>query len=711
MSKFKKKLTDTAEKVLSTRYYIGSEDWSGLCSRVASAIASNEKGHDTRLQYTDKFYSMLYDQDYLPNSPCLMNAGTPLGQLCACFVLPIEDSMEGIFDTIKHAALVNKTGGGTGFSFSRLRATGADVLSTKGVASGPVSFAKVFDSATDVIKQGGRRRGANMGVLRIDHPDILNFIHAKEKDGVLSNFNLSVAITDSFMDKVADGEQYNLIDPNSGDIVDTLNAKVVWDTIIKKAHCNGEPGILFIDAANRANPTPWLGDFEATNPCGEQWLLPYEACNLGSINLANFVNDKVIDYDRLANTVALAVRFSDNVVDVSTFPIPQIAEMTRRTRKLGIGIMGLHDMLICLEIPYDSDEGRETARTVMEFISNAALDASYDLALEKGEFPAALEDSALCVRNAALTSIQPTGTVSMIADCSSGCEPYFSVVTSKHVMDGEKFRMVNKHFERVARDEGWYTDEIMDEVERTGSVVGVEGIPGKWQKIFECAQDISVEGHIRMQSELQEHVDASISKTINMPSTATVHDVDLAYKLGWKLNCKGLTVYRDGSRSLQVLNAGEQEVDAVSNDMISHRKAELPSVLDAKRYQLKDQDGEDIYIIICFDDDKRPMEVFAKFPYDNRPDQAQKSTMWVTTCRMVSTSLRFGIPINEIIKQLDRSSGNMFDLPAQLVKLLKTFVSTTGDTLKGEPCPECPGELTFEEGCVKCHSCGYSKCS
>ncbi len=714
-------LSETAETVLARRYYLKDgngnllENWDSLCRRVADAVAAVDNVLEDYEAVREEFFNMIHCLDFLPNSPCLMNAGTDLGQLSACFVLPVDDSMDGIFTSIRNGALVHKTGGGTGYSFSRLRPKNSAVRSTQGVASGPLSFAAVFDAATETIKQGGKRRGANMGVLRVDHPDIMGFISAKEDQNKFTNFNFSVAITDAFMEAVKTDSDYDLIDPSDNQVVDSLNAAKVFDKIIDLAWHNGEPGVLFIDAANRSNPTPQLGEFEATNPCGEQFLLPYESCNLGSINLGRYVNEGKVDFERLGRTVKTAVRFLDNVIDCNRFPIPEIAEMTHKTRKIGLGIMGMHDMLIQLGLPYGDEKGREASVEVTRFIREQAEMASIDLAEIKGAFPT--YDPKLnnypARRNAALTSIQPTGTVSMIADCASGCEPYFSVVMEKNVMDGDRFLMVNKHFESVARKEGFFSDALMKKVARTGTVVGHDEIPAKWQNIFRAAQDVTPEEHIRMQGSLQTNgVDSSISKTINLPGSAGKEDVRLSYMLGFELGCKGLTVYRDGSRDSQVLNtgsSGEKNTATVSSQGLLHKK-ELPDVLSAKRYRLKDANGNTIYIIVCFGENETPMEVFAKFPFDNRVDLKDKSTMWTTTCRLVSLALRYQIPIEEIIKQLDRSSGHMLDLPAQLGKLLKSFMAGTRNGFSSS-CPECPGALVFEEGCEVCRECGYSKCS
>ncbi len=717
----KQVLTTTAETVLARRYYLKNsngdciETWETLARRVADSVAEVDKGADNHDQLREDYFNMIYHMDFLPNSPCLMNAGTEIGQLSACFVLPVEDSMNGIFTAIRNGALVHKTGGGTGYSFSRLRSKNATVQSTQGVASGPLSFAAVFDAATETIKQGGKRRGANMGVLRIDHPDILDFISAKENQEKFNNFNFSVGITDIFMQAVEDNGDYDLIEPSNGCVARSLNARSVFEKIIDLAWHNGEPGVLFIDTANKSNTTPQLGDFEATNPCGEQWLLPYESCNLGSINLSNFVKNGDVDYERLKKIVRDATIFLDSVIDCNRFPIPEIKEMTMKTRKIGLGIMGLHDLLIQLVIPYGSEEGRELSGKVMQFIREAAEECSILLAQEKEPFPAydPAFNSYLPRRNAALTSIQPTGTVSMIADCASGCEPYFSIVMVKHVMDGDRLIMVNKHFEQIARQEGFYSDELMSRVADSGTVVGQKEIPEKWQEVFCTAQDISSEDHIEMQGTLQNSgVDSSISKTINLPGSATRDEVEFAYMTGYKLGCKGLTVYRDGSRESQVLNTKESsEKDKTA--MVSEHgpvKQILPDTLDAKRYRVKDQHQKSVYIIVCFDENEKPMEVFAKFPFDNRVDLKDKSTMWTTTCRLVSLALRFNVPMDEIIKQLDRSSGHMLDLPAQLSKLFKSFMAGTQRGF-ATSCPECSGVLRFEEGCETCHDCGYSKCS
>lgn len=1062
------KLTDTAEAVLGKRYYLKNnadvitEDWKKLCKRVSTHVSKPDANKNGTI--SSAFFNIMYNLDFLPNSPCLMNAGIPLGQLAACFVLPIEDNIDSIYKYYSDAAKISKSGGGCGASFSNIRPENSAVKTTSGVASGPLSFASVQDRSTEIIKQGGRRRGANMGVLRIDHPDILKFINAKENDGDFSNFNFSVAITHDFMTALKNNQNYNLIDPTNNQIVGELNTKEVFDIIVNNTWKGGDPGVLFIDTANDANQLPHLGRLESTNPslrkgtkvwtnkgikkieelaqtnfkvrnlfgqesnakcwksgenkklysiylkgghkhfstpehkwpillkngtiikkssselnigdwifkggfeniistnqnynredgflvgwnigdgwktrrkdgrnqygfivsnedkkhnihnilekrlihygcktnfddknevnlsskklreffdelkytgkkyglplkiwdgvsddflkglidglfssdgsvdpvnnsiilttskrklakdicellsfyglkvnckkseqknasfpngkkynkkyvrydlsitnyvdivhfhnifnitnkdkqskikrciknlsnlnkilysdfvritdikygevksdvwdinvedkthcfkiphvvtgnCGEQWLFPNESCNLGSINLSNFVKNGVIDYKRLGAVVRTATRFLDNVIDMNVYPIPEIEEMTLKTRKIGLGVMGLHDLLIQLEVPYDSDEAREIAADIMKFIELEAKKESEYLAKDKGFFPE--YDEVHCDfeerRNASLTSIQPTGSVSMIADCSSGCEPYYSIIVEKHVMDGEKLILVNKHFEIIAKREGFYSETLINEIVKNGTVVGNKRVPEKWQNIFKGAMDISVEGHIKMQAILQNNgVHSSISKTINMPFNATKEDIGKAYLMGYNLGCKGLTVYRDGSKSGQVLNTGESK--KVKDKF---EKTILPDELAAKRYKLKSKDGDSIYIIVCFDDNETPVEIFAKFAYDNRIESQEKAMMWTTVCRLVSLALRCGTPISEIIKQFDRSSGSMFDLPAQLGKLLKTFMSKTQHGYKIK-CKECGGEVVFIEGCEKCLSCGLSKCN
>ncbi len=539
-----------------------------LFERVAGniALADGMYGKDIE-QAKREFLEMMLSRDFMPNSPTLMNAGTGIQQLSACFVLPVEDSMEGIFESVKHAALIHQSGGGTGFAFSRLRPKGARVGSTGGVASGPISFMKVFDAATNVIKQGGKRRGANMGVLRVDHPDILDFITCKERNDQITNFNISVGITEKFMQTVLNEGNYELIDPHLKEAVGELNAKRVFDLLCTMTWKNGEPGLIFLDRMNcsRSNPTPLLGEIESTNPCGEAPLLPYESCNLGSINLATHVtaNGKV-DLEKLKDTVHKGVHFLDNVIDMNKFPIPKITEMVIGNRKIGLGVMGWADMLIKLGIPYDSEEAIALADKVMCFIDCEARNASHKLALERGTFPnfkGSVYDNGKpeCkFRNATVTTIAPTGTISIIAECSSGIEPLFAISFLRKTPQFELLE-VNPLFEEIARKEGFYTNELMTKIARKGSIQDVKEVPEHIRKIFVTAMDLTPESHVKMQAIFQEHTDNAVSKTVNFPFTATVEDVTNVFLLAYKLGCKGITIYRDGSREVQVLNIKREE--------------------------------------------------------------------------------------------------------------------------------------------------------
>lgn len=559
------KLSLNAVQVLENRYLLKDEQGkvietpSGMFRRVAHTVAAVDKlytGAETE-KIEDAFYGIMSRLEFLPNSPTLMNAGTEIGQLAACFVLPVGDSIEEIFDALKYMALIHKSGGGTGFSFSRLRPSGDIVGSTKGVASGPVSFMRIFDVATDVIKQGGRRRGANMGILRVDHPDILEFISAKAKEGFFSNFNLSVGVTDAFMEAVEKDETYNLINPRTGEPVKRLRARSIFNSLVLSAWKTGDPGIIFLDEINRHNPTPKIGQIESTNPCGEVPLLPYESCNLGSINLSKMVKDGEVDWDRLRGVVRLAVHFLDNVIDASKYPLPQVNKMTKANRKIGLGVMGFAEMLIQLNIPYDSNEAVDVAEKVMSFISKEALKRSEELALERGSFPNFDESiwkerGYKALRNATLTTIAPTGTISIIAGTSSGIEPLFAISFIRNVIGTQLFE-TNPLFEKVARERGFYSSELMTEIARKGSIQDMKNIPEDVRRIFVTAFDIEPEWHVKMQAAFQKYVDNAVSKTVNLPQDATLDDVYKIYWLAYKLKCKGITVFRYGSRREQVL--------------------------------------------------------------------------------------------------------------------------------------------------------------
>jgi ribonucleoside-diphosphate reductase alpha chain len=552
-------LSDNALKVLAARYLLKDEEGRVIESpkemfgRIARAIAAAEKLYDGNAAYwEERFYALLSSLTFLPNSPTLMNAGKTTGQLAACFVLPVEDSMQSIFDTLKNAALILQSGGGTGFSFSRLRPRADIVRSTGGVASGPVSFMKIYNTATDVIKQGGARRGANMGILRVDHPDILEFIRVKRDLLELANFNISVAVTDAFMEALAADREYRLVNPRSGKAGGSLRAQEVFAEIVASAWESGDPGLIFIDRINRANPTPQLGSFESTNPCGEQPLLPYEACVLGSLNLARYVKNGDIDFASLAEDIRTAVRFLDDTIDANSYPLPAIERMHKGNRKIGLGVMGWADMLILLGMPYNHPASFALARKLMKFIRDNSRDASLELAEERGVFPnftGSVYDAPGMprLRNATTTTIAPTGTLATIADCSSGIEPLFAIAYKRLVLDTE-LTEINGHFVNIARKRGFYSELMLQEVMKRGNLHGMTRIPADVRKLFRTSLEIPAADHIEMQAAFQEYTDNAVSKTINLPGRATKEDVAKAYLLAYDKGVKGITVFRYGAK-------------------------------------------------------------------------------------------------------------------------------------------------------------------
>lgn len=728
-------LSENAKTVLRRRYLRNNQQGEiietpeQMFRRVAHHIAKGEKSTDAEAIKTieETFYNMMTEFRFLPNSPTLMNAGRKLGQLAACFVLPIEDSMEAIFDSLKSAALIHKSGGGTGFSFSRLRPKNSTVGTTGGVASGPVSFMRVFNTATEQVKQGGTRRGANMAVLRVDHPDILEFIHSKENNEDLNNFNISVGVTDAFMKAVAEGKDYALLDPRDGTPVRTINTAEVYNHLIKQAWENGDPGILFLDRVNEGNPTPALGEIESTNPCGEQPLLPMEACNLGSVNLAKFVieqdKDTVIDYDGLKEIVTGAVRFLDNTIDMSKYPLPEIADMVHGNRKIGLGVMGLADMLYQLKIPYNSEAALETAEMVMGFIQDAAHDASRKLADERGVFgnydKSIFKDKDSPYRNATTTTIAPTGTLSIIAGCSSGIEPLFALSFVRNVMDNDELVEVNPYFEKVARERGFYSKELLDTVAKTGSIHGMSTIPEDVREVFVTAHDITPEWHVRMQAAFQKYTDNAVSKTVNLPSDATMEDVRKVYDLAYELGCKGVTIYRDGSKENQVLSLSREKTPKESLQAVIKDR---PETLEGFTTKTKTGMGQ-LYVTVT-EYEGQPFEVFATIGKSGRSTTAKTEAIG----RLISLALRSGVGVDAIIEQLKGIGGEhpvfqngnlVLSIPDAIARVLENRYFTgknamekhkTQNSLLGEKCPECGQTISFEEGCMMCHFCGFNKC-
>jgi len=749
-------LTANALKVLERRYlkkdHLGrvAEKPAELFRRVADAIARPDLDYGaTDEEYkrtSDRFFRFMTNLEFMPNSPTLMNAGRPLGQLSACFVLPVGDSMEEIFEAIKHAALIHKSGGGTGFAFSRLRPRNSVVASTSGVASGPVSFMRVFNSATEAVKQGGTRRGANMGILRVDHPDIVEFISCKDDTTQITNFNISVAITDEFMRAAENGESYALYDPRTNrpheqdGVVQTFNAREVFNQIISHAWKTGEPGIVFLDRINDQNPTKAIETIEATNPCGEQPLPAYDSCNLASLNLGRFIRTPLpdnyhprknysvgVDWEHLVDGVRMGVHFLDNVIDANKYPIPEIAAQTKSNRRIGLGVMGWADMLVQLGIPYGSEESMHLGEQLMERINTEAHMHSSELAKKRGKFPnwdgSIFAAEGVAMRNATVTTIAPTGTISILAGCASGIEPYFAVSFVRNVMEGTKLLDVNPHFEKIARERGFYSEELMEKIAAAGSIKDFAEVPQDVRDIFLTSADISPEQHIRMQAVFQKHCDSAVSKTINLPNDATTDDVQTAYWLAYRLGCKGVTIYRDGSRPNQVLSTKKEQkqpeqpaaVVAPTSEVVVE---ERPDTLRGITEKIKTGYGN-LYVTINMKDD-RPFEVFATIGKSGYSTMADTEAI----CRMISLMLRSNIPVRHIIDQLQGIGGAspifghgeiISSIPDAIAKVLKKHfgngmkkkVNRDIDTVQ---CPDCGGRLEHKEGCVLCPGCGFSRC-
>jgi ribonucleoside-diphosphate reductase alpha chain len=724
-----------------------------VAKNVAQADLAYESGVDL-FQVEEAFYALMASLDFLPNSPTLMNAGRELQQLSACFVLPVGDSMEKIFDAVKQMALIQKSGGGTGFSFSRIRPKNDVVGSTQGISSGPISFMQVFDTATETVKQGGTRRGANMGILQIDHPDVVDFIQCKDGGQRFNNFNISVAVTQEFMEAVKKGEEYPLRNPRTNEVLRFLHAREVFDQIVFHAWTNGDPGIIFIDRINQDNPTPQVGKIESTNPCGEQPLLPYESCNLGSINLSTMVRSGAIDWEKLEAVTETAVHFLDNVIDMNHYTLPQIETMTKANRKIGLGVMGFADLLIQLGIPYDHPEALITGEKLMAFIRTTGRNASRTLALTRGSFPN-FEGSTLqgrwdMMRNATVTTIAPTGTLSIIAGVSSGIEPIFALAFVRHVLDGKELLEINPVFENTARKEGFYSEGVMKKIAQRGTLQNVEEVPDQIRKLFVTAHEITPEDHIRMQAAFQKHTDNAVSKTVNFPNEATVDDVAKVYQLAYELGCKGVTIYRDRSRDKQVLYKG---VGPLGQDTAEEQKTvSIPErrprarrdVIHGSTRKIRTGCGN-LYVTVNEDSEGNLFEIFNQIGKAGGCAASQSEAIG----RLASLALRSGIEAEEVVRQLKGISchvpvwhrdGRILSCADAIGKAIdwhlhgkkrtsarhlsegggnvaEVNVSGKTSTSREESvsvfvrgaCPECGGPLFFEEGCAKC-VCGYSDC-
>jgi ribonucleoside-diphosphate reductase alpha chain len=756
--------SESALRVLKERYLLKRdgkvvETPDEMCWRVARAVAAAElnwAGEGAAERYEREFYDILVDRKFMPNSPTLMNAGTGNGlQYSACFVLPVGDSIEEIFDTLKNAAIIHQSGGGTGFSFSRIRRKNSTVSRSGGRASGPVSFLRVFNAATEAVKQGGTRRGANMGILQVDHPDILEFIECKN-DGGITNFNISVAITDTFMEALRNDDFYDLVDPHSLEVTNRLRARDVWNEIIESAWRTGDPGLVFIDRINAspANPTPEVGMIEATNPCGEQPLLPNEACNLGSLNLARFLverdGSKEIDWDELERVTKLTARFLDDVIEVNPYPLPEIDRMVKDNRRIGLGVMGWADLLFELGIPYDSDDAIQLADRLWSFVERASHTQSQELAAERGPFPnwdRSIYRDGPPMRNSTVTTIAPTGTISIIADASSGVEPIFALAF-QHKVDDRKLTFLNPIFDKAAKDRGLASDELMERVATQGTVHGVDGVPDDMQRVFVTAHEVEPEWHVRMQGAFQKHTDNGVSKTINLPNEATTADVENAYDLAWNLGCMGITVFRDGCKGAQVLNVGiDDKKQPTAESAPADRSTQVafpgmasirprPRTVGGHTHRVETPVGT-AYVTVNMDESGEPLEAFVNIGSSGSDVMAFSEALG----RLISLVLRVPSPltqrekIQQVVDQLSGIGGSrsvgfgmqrVLSLPDALARVLNQYANNVEEQLgqaqgiaesvaapavKADLCPSC-GWATFvhEEGCKKCHFCGHSEC-
>ena len=758
--------SEQATKVLKERYLLKNgqgqpiETPDQMCWRVAWDIASAEVGfgytYEQVEDFAKEYYKILSSHEFLPNSPTLMNAGKNNGlQYSGCYVIPVEDSIEGIFDGIKHAALIHKSGGGTGFSFSRLRPANSRVGSTHGVASGPVSFMKIYDSATEQVKQGGSRRGANMGILRIDHPDVMEFIHCKENGGI-SNFNISVAVTDKFIEAYKGKTSYDLVDPKTKKVVGRLEAAKVMEEIAHQAWKTGDPGMIFIDRINAGtgNPVPSLGPVESTNPCGEQPLYPYDVCNLGSVFLTYFVKDGQVDWEKLERVTKTAVRFLDSVIERNPFPLIQVKEMSQAIRRVGLGVAGWADMLIQLGIPYNSEEAVELAEKLMRFFKEKSHEASVELAKERGAFPK-FEESIYIdgppMRNATVTTIAPTGSIGILAGCSTGIEPLFAIAYLHNNNLGRELAFFNPLFEKYAEGKSWYTSEVREKISKAGSLAHMAEVPTDVKQVFVTAHDISYPWHIKMQAAFQRHTDNAVSKTINLPNEATADEIKNAYLQAYESGCMGITVYRDGCKDVQVLNLGTKPSFAKATEgqgSNGHAKTQTlssvelqprPVKVEGATYRIETPLGS-AFITVNQDQNNEPFEVFIAIGKAG----SEVAAMAEALGRLISTTLRFGnhLPAKgrakEIVDQLSGIGGGstvgfgvnrVRSLPDAVAKAISMHFNLNGSPivnndripkeeapppakmLRRDLCPSCgSAAFIFEEGCAKCHACGYSKC-
>ncbi len=728
-------ISPNAQVVLERRYLKKdrrgkpAETPQDLFRRVARTVAAADARFDPKADVgktAQEFYKLIAGLVFLPNSPTLMNAGRRLGQLAACFVLPVDDSIDSIFQTLRHTAMIHKSGGGTGFSFSRIRPENDWVFSTQRISTGPISFMTVFDVATETVKQGGTRRGANMGILRVDHPDIEAFIQSKTDPTILNNFNISVALTSAFMDALAAGKDYDLVNPRSNKVVKRISARAIFDQIVRAAWESGEPGIIFLDHINRANPVKHLGEIEATNPCGEQPLLPYESCNLGSINLSKMISHGKLNKTELKHTIKTAVHFLDNVIEVNKYPLRRIESISKQTRKIGLGIMGFADMLIKLGIPYDSKKAVRQAEQVMRFILGEARKASSELAKKRGNFPG-YEGSVFdnprtpYMRNATVTTVAPTGTISIIAGCSSGVEPIFAVAYERRVLDGEALFEMHPVFEKVAKQNGFYSNKLAEQIAETGSIRNITGIPDKMKRLFVTAHDIAPEWHIHIQAAFQKFTDNAVSKTVNFPYDATLEDIENVYRLAYQTGCKGVTIYRYGSRDRQVLNIGrEQARQAAETEAKLARPGIVPRVrpVRTKGFTERINTGCGKLYVTINEDDQGICEVFAQMGKTGGCASSQIEAAG----RLISLALRSGVKLEAIVKQITgircpspiwQNAKMVLSCPDAMSQVINNYtqISTTDMPALMGACPDCGGALEHEGGCLVCRSCGFSRCS